>query len=55
MTFKTSYSYKLRDKVSPGENRTKPGGTLEEFRATVADILAKHGHKPGFKFTASFG
>lgn len=55
MTFKTSYSYKLRDGVCPGESRTKPSGTLEEFRVAVADILAKHGHKPEFKFTSSFG
>jgi hypothetical protein len=55
MTFKISYSYKLREGVSPGESRTKPGGTLEEFRVSVADILAKYGHKPEFKLTASFG
>jgi len=55
MTFKTSYRYKLRDGIYPREDRTKPGGTLEEFRDSVADILIKHGHKPGFKFTASFG
>lgn len=55
MTFKTGYRYKLRDGIYPREDRTKPGGTLEEFQACVADILARHGDKPEFKFTASFG
>jgi hypothetical protein len=52
--YKTSYTYTLRDKIV-SESSSVPMGTLEDFNKKVNAILEYYGHKPNFKFSASFG
>lgn len=55
MSFKISYSYKVREGLQPSTNISVPEGTLEDFITRIEEIFERDSDKDKFRFKAEFG